>query len=701
MKLLLIHSNGVEMEKKAKAMARPQDYDKDKLKLDGLVLVAYVSVEDQDTFDVDIISNQAVNEIMNAVELIETFPQKIEQQNAEITKFNAGLAKQLELSKTNPKVKAPTEQPREMKSLIMDEKFYKVDRILVYPWAHLSNFLSNEANAADVCPTIAKMLNEKGREAHYSPFGWYKSFKISCLGHEVAEMYRDIKLSVLADEVRASSVFKIVTEDGEILDLCDSSEQSKKKMKLPERYKGKEWKDFQDFVKAEVSGIRTEDKDEPPHIDLMKRFELADFDDASDAGNLRWYTRGVIMKNSLKDYLDHLLVENGAIFVDTPVMYTVKNKKLTAQTARFPAKTYWVLSGNNRYLLRFASDFLLFNMFSEMNIREETLPLRAYEWEQYAFRREQAGELSGLRRLRAFIMPDLHTLCKDMPQAAEEFKSQFLMVNKCLNDIGLKSYIVIRTTEEFWEEQKDWIIDIIKDEGNPAIIELWPERYYYFVLKYERPVLSANGQTSTLSTIQIDVESSADYIEQYGKKREKYNIVYKTKTGETGHPVILHNSPSGGIERVIWGLLETNARYEKTRVTGFKTWLSPIQARVLSISNKEVEYAESIMKTLNQNGIRCDYDDRDETIGKKIRQAEIEWIPYVIVVGGEELKNKTVSLRKRLVGETIVDNKTSEVMDNIKIEELIKIINKDLEGFPRKELPIPFRYYRKRILFRQ
>ena len=107
------------------------------------------------------------------------------------------------------------------------------------------------------------------------------------------------------------------------------------------------------------------------------------------------------------------------------------------------------------------------------------------------------------------------------------------------------------------------------------------------------------------------------------------------------------------------------------------------------------------MKTLNQNGIRCDYDDRDETIGKKIRQAEIEWIPYVIVVGGEELKNKTVSLRKRLVGETIVDNKTSEVMDNIKIEELIKIINKDLEGFPRKELPIPFRYYRKRILFRQ
>ena len=701
MKLLMIHSNEVEMEKKAKAMAKPQDYDKDKLKLDGLVLVAYVSVEDQDTFDVDIISNQAVNEIMNAIELIEAFPQRIQQQNEEIKKFNDGLAKQLELSKTNPKVKPPTEQPKELKSLILDPKYYKVEKVMVYPWAHLSNFLSSDNNAADVCPKIAEILKQKGKDAYYSPFGWYKSFKIACLGHEVAEMYRDIKLSVLADEVRASSVFKIITEDGEILDLCDSGEQSKKKMKLPERYRGKEWKDFQDFVKSEVSGIRVEEKDEPPHIEMMKRFELADFDDATDAGNLRWYTRGVLMKNVMKDYLDHLIVENGGIFVDTPVMYSVKNKKLTAQTARFPAKTYWVQSGNSRYLLRFASDFLLFNMFSQMNIREDTLPLRAYEWEQYAFRREQAGELSGLRRLRAFTMPDLHTLCKDLPQAVEEFRAQFLMDNKCLNDMGLNSYIVIRTTEEFWELQKDWIIDIIRSEGNPAVIELWPERYYYFILKYERPVLAASGQTSTLSTIQIDVESSADFVEQYGKKREKYNIVFHKKNGETGHPIILHNSPSGGIERVVWALLETNARYEKQRVTGFKTWLSPIQARVLSISSKELEYAESIMKTLNQNGIRCDFDDRDETIGKKIRQAEIEWIPYVIVVGGEELKNNTISLRKRLVGQPIVDNKTSEVMDNLSIDELVKLINKDLEGFPKRELPIPFRYYRKRILFRQ
>ncbi len=364
------------------------------------------------------------------------------------------------------------------------------------------------------------------------------------------------------------------------------------------------------------------------------------------------------------------MIENGAVLVDTPVMYTVLNKKLTAQTARFPAKTYTVLSGNTRFHLRFASDFLLFNMFSEMHIREEHLPLRAYEWEQYAFRREQAGELSGLRRLRAFTMPDLHTLCKDLPQAADEFRKQFLMVNKCLDDMGLKSYIIIRTTEDFWAENKAWIIDIIKQDGNPAIIELWPERYYYFILKLERPVLSAASQTSTLSTIQIDVESSADVIEQYGKQRQKYDIKYHSKDGTTGHPVILHNSPSGGIERVIWALLETNARYQDSRVTGLPTWLSPVQVRVVSLSEKEVARAEEIMKQLTGAGIRADVDDRDEKIGKKIRSAEVEWVPYTVVIGQEEVKNKTVSVRKRLVGQPLKDGNTSEQVNNITYDEL-------------------------------
>ncbi|MHA1819667.1 MAG: threonine--tRNA ligase [Promethearchaeota archaeon] len=701
MKLLMIHSKGAYMEKKAPATSKPQPYDKDKLELKGKILFAFVSVEDQDTFDVDIISNQAVDEIISAINLIESFPERIDEKNQEIIKFNKKLEKQAELSKKNPKVPPPKEKPRELKKLILDPSMYKVDKILVYPWAHLSNYLSQDPEAMDVCPTIAKILNDKGYEAYFSPFGWYKSFKIECLGHEVAEMYRDIKLSVLADTVRATSVFKIITENKEIIDLCDSSEESKKNAKLPDRYSGKEWKDFQDFVKSEVMNVRVVGKEEPAHIKLMRKFELADFENASDTGNLRWYSKGVLMKDLIREYLQALVIDNGAVLVDTPVMYTVKNKKLTAQTARFPAKTYWVLSGNNRFLLRFASDFLLFNMLSEMNIKEENLPLGFYEWEQYAFRREQAGEVSGLRRLRAFTMPDLHTLCKDVPQAVEEFRRQFIMDNKCLNDLGIKSYIVIRTTEEFWDKHKDWIMDIIKEEGNPALLELWPERYYYFILKYERPVLDTVGHTATLSTIQIDVESSQDYIEQYGKKRQKYNIIYKDKKGNSGHPIILHNSPSGAVERVIWALLESNIRNKKKIVAGFKTWLSPVQVRTMAISEKESKYAEEIMIELNKHRIRADFDDRDETIGKKIRSAEVEWIPYIVIIGAKELKNKTISIRKRKIGAPLVNNKTSEQINDITLEKFLEMLDKDLEGFPRKPLPKPFRYYSKRVSFVQ
>ena len=699
MKVLLIHSDGAKMSKMAKATSSPQEFKGKKLDIEGLVLFAFVSVEDQDTFDTSIIAKQGANEIEEAIELIEGFPDKIKEQNEEIQKFNDKLEKRRNLSQVNPKVPAPTENPKELKKLILDPSKYKVDSILVYPWAHLSHFLSQDKESKDVCPKIASILNDRGYKADFSPFGWYKSFSLNCLGHEVAEMYRDVKLSILADEVRASSVFKIVTEDGEILHLLDPEKEKRSKDIIPKRYRGKEWKDFQDLINDEVIGIKGAKK-EPAHIKMMRSMELADFDDASDAGNLRWYTKGVLMKNLIQQYLEGVIVENGAIYADTPVMYTVKNKKLTAQTARFPAKTYWVHSGNNRFLLRFANDFLLFNMFSQMNIKQEQLPLGVYEWEQYAFRREQKGELAGLRRLRAFVMPDLHTMCKDMDQSVIEIKKEFKMVHRILNEMGIKSHLVFRTTEQFWKDNQKWIINTAKSTGQPAIFELWPERYYYFILKYEWPVLDAQGASATLSTIQVDVESSQDYIEQFGEKRQKYNITYTSKDGSKGHPIILHTSPSGAFCRILWGLLESNERYKNENVTGFKTWLSPVQVRVIPITDKEKKYAESIMKKLNNAQIRADFDDRDEKIGKKIRSAEVEWVPYTIIVGGNERENNTVSVRKRLIGEKLVEGKTSQKIQDIKLADLKKMINQDLKGFPRKDLPHPFRYFSKRVSFR-
>jgi len=686
MKILLIHSQDVEVIKNKEATSNPQEFAEDYIKMKGLVLVCYVSVEDQDTYDTDIIAKQGAEEIESAILLITGFPEQVNQKNEEIREFN----KKIEKGEIKGK-------PRRFSELIMDRDMYRVDKVLVYPWAHLSKFLSKEANAMEVCPKIAKNLEEKGIEAKFSPFGWYKSFKINCLGHELAEMYRDVKLAIKPEEELKNSVFKLITPQGKELNI--KWDESKNILSL----KGIQDENFLAFLKSEL-GTRKVDKNiEPAHIRVMKEFELVDFDPNSDAGNFRWYSKGVIMKNLIKNYIEDRLIDYGAILIDTPVMYTVKNKKLTAQTARFPARSYWVESGKDRYLLRYASDFLLFDLFSQMNLKPQYLPLRAYEYEQYAFRREQEGELSGLRRLRGFIMPDMHTMCKDLESSIDEFKKQYELIKNLENDLGIKSYVIFRATQEFYKENKGWIIDLVKTEKNPTLLELWEDRYYYYILKFERNVLSAQGKSATLATNQIDVESSLEYMRDTdGVERQKYNISFIDTDGQLKHPIILHNSPTGAVERVIWGLIESAIRNKDRLVPGFRAWLSPIQVRIITVSDDQNEYAEKVLDIINGEEFRADFDDREETVGKKIRQSEIDWIPYTIIIGKKEQQNQTISIRKRLISEPFGPKKqTSNQINDIKLDKLLEMLEDDTRNFPKYKLPKPFRKFSTKVYFRK
>ncbi len=685
MKILLIHSENVEVTKNKEATSNPQEFSEDIIKMEGLILVAYVSVEDQDTYDTDLIAKQGAKVIEEGILQISGFPEKIRQKNEEIREHNKKI--------DEGKIKGKS---RKLVELAKDVSMYQVDKVLVYPWAHLSKFLSKESNAMEVCPKIAKLLEGKGIDAKYSPFGWYKSFKINCIGHEVAEMYRDVKLAIQPEEQIKNAVFKVITPSGNELDI----KLDKKKNISP--IKGIDDNDFYLFLKSELGSRRIDKAIEPAHIKVMKKFELVDFDPNSDKGNLRWYTKGVIMKNLIKNFTEERVIDYGAILIDTPIMYTVKNKKLTAQTARFPARSYWLESGNDRYLLRYASDFLLFDLFSSMNLKPQYFPLRVYEWEQYSFRREMEGELTGLRRLRAFVMPDMHSLCKDLDSAVEEFKKQYFLIKDLLKDLGIKSYVIFRATQEFYNENKDWIIKLIKTENDPALIELWEDRYYYYVLKFERNVLSAQNKSATLSTNQIDVESSLEYMEDSdGIKRLKYNIRFTDTDGKIKYPIILHNSPTGGLERIIWGLIESAVRNKDKLVPGFKTWLSPVQVRIITVSDNQKEYAEKLLEIINNKGYRADYDDRDEKLSKKIRQSEIDWTPYTVIIGKKEEENQTVSIRKRLIGKPFGPKKsTAEQFNDVKLEKLLEMIEEETKEFPKHKLPIPFRRFSTKIYFR-
>ena len=267
-----------------------------------------------------------------------------------------------------------------------------------------------------------------------------------------------------------------------------------------------------------------------------------------------------------------------------------------------------------------------------------------YELTRYSFRREKSGELVGLRRLRAFTMPDCHALCKNIESSKDEILPRFTLSRNVLQGIGFTQddyELAIRTTQDFYDANIDFIKQIAKDWNRPVFIEIWPEKFFYFIFKWEFNFIDNLGKASALATDQIDVENA-----------ERYGINYVDENGEKKIPVILHNSPSGAIERCLYALLEKAAKIQKEGKTPtIPFWLCPTQIRVIPLSQDFHEVSLGYLEELSKSGFRIDFDDRDLSVGKKVREAEKEWIPFILVVGKNEVESNKFQVRDRYSGE--------------------------------------------------
>ena len=190
--------------------------------------------------------------------------------------------------------------------------------------------------------------------------------------------------------------------------------------------------------------------------------------------------------------------------------------------------------------------------------------------------------------------------------------------------------VAIRFTKDFYESNKELVVSMAKP-FKPVLIEMWDTRFFYFVLKFEFNFVDALAKASALSTVQIDVENA-----------ERYDISYVNAEGKLVNPSVLHCSPSGAIERCIYALLEKAAmEADKGKVPMLPVWLSPTQVRVVPISEKHLPFAEEVSKKLD---CRVDIDDRDMSIGKKVREASREWIPYLVVLAIKKLRKVLLTL---------------------------------------------------------
>jgi len=541
------------------------------------------------------------------------------------------------------------------------------ERIVLYPYAHLSSELASPEISMEILKAMEEQLRARGMEVKRAPFGWYKAFTIRCKGHPLSELSRKIKVGeeekraskALEAEEKAESDFFFMDERGELI--------------APSNFKfGDADEKLKKFFLYESEKRREVDKI-PPHVELMKRLEIADYEPSSDPGNMRFYPRGELIKKLIEDYVREAVTGYGAAEVETPLMYSVKHPSLKDYIDRFPARQYSILGKDNKpdLFLRFSACFGQFLMSKDMSISYKSLPLKLFEL-AYSFRKEKRGELVGLRRLRKFTMPDMHTLCRDMSEALEEFKQQYEVCMRVLADIGFSTRdyeVAIRFTRDFYEAHRDFIKELVRIAGKPVLIELWDQRFFYFVLKFEFNFVDALGKASALSTVQIDVENAA-----------RYGIRYIDARGEEKEPIILHCSPSGAIERCMYALLE-KAYMDKERGTPpmLPLWLSPTQLRLIPVAERHHEYIRAILPALD--GIRVDVDDREETVSKKIRDAGREWIPYVGVIGDREVERGTVNVNIR----------ATQQVEEMDVEELRRRIAEGTKGRPYRKLPLPLR----------
>ena len=550
----------------------------------------------------------------------------------------------------------------------------KSSRLLVYPYAHLSSNLAPPAVAIDVIKSVESFARESINQVYRAPFGWTKSFNIKVKGHPLAENSKQItkeaeqeqtgqpqrekESSALTAEEKLQSFWYILQPDGQMTPV------SKYNFK-------KQDQNLQILTNYEITKNRAA-KEQPAHIRLMKKLAIADYESASDAGNMRYYPKGRLMKSLIEQYVTRRVMEYGGMEVETPIMYDSKHPSLESYFNRFPARQYSITSDSKQLFLRFAACFGQFLMAKDFNISYKHLPLKLYELTRYSFRREKSGELVGLRRLRAFTMPDCHALCRDLDQAKEEFRKRFELSISVLNSFGILTKDVemaIRFTEDFYKQNKDFITELVNRFGRPVLVEMWKERFFYFTLKWEFNYIDSLGKASALSTDQIDVENGA-----------RYGVEFVEEDGTKKNPIILHNSPSGAVERVIYALLEKSANISKAGgIPSLPLWLSHTQVRVVPVSQEHVAYCEKVLAELTANQIRADIDDRDETVGKKIRESETEWVSYTIVIGDKEITSNKLVVRDRNKGK----------QREITLQELINEVKAQTKDKPYIQLNLP------------
>lgn len=576
----------------------------------------------------------------------------------------------------------------------------KVPRIVLYPYVHLTSNPSDPKTALKVLQGAELALKALGEfEVVRAPFGWYKSFRVSCKGHPLSEwsgsFTPEMPLPAEGEKVTAArppspgkpegpqpfKFSRLVLQDME----GSTYEVTRENWQDSELWKktGDAYDRLRQFVRNEVGGAprAAGEGTEPPHISFMRRHELVDYCEVSEKGHYKWFPKGVLIQRLILDYARELAREWGAAEMKNPILIRGDNNIVGELMGEFHERDYQVDGGRGICYLRYASDPLGFPFMQKVRFTHKQTPFKVYE-EASCFRNEQEGEVSGLKRVRNFLMTDMHAACATVEEARREYETLCLRFGELMDRLIARGRWVLgwEGTVQFFDENRDWLVGIGRSLGVPAFFKLMPEMTHYYAIKNEYQSITSDGSNIQVSTVQWDV-----------KDGERFDIGFIDETGRKRPcAVIIHASSFGSIERTLCTILENIAIDASRGATpAFPLWLAPTQVRLIPVKDAYVELALKLAQELSSRKVRADVDERSETVGRRIRDAEQEWVPFIVVVGEKEAGGAPLQVRVR--GE--------REQPRLSLEELASRVREGTSGMPWRELPLPVRVSQRAIFF--
>lgn len=481
-------------------------------------------------------------------------------------------------------------------------------KIVLYPYAHLSSNLSDPTTALEYLTEAEHVLAKEGFEVVRAPFGYYKEFELKCKGHPLSELSKEFRdgSEMIVKDVKAKSV---------------KSEKDENISKL-----------LSEISRSKLDTSKLKDND---HRIIGQKLDLFSFNEVAP-GMVFWHNNGQIIFNELVDYWREEHKKEEYEEIKTPQIMDSKLWKVSGHWDKYKENNFTTIYEDRTFLVKpmnCPGGMLVFRANSK-SYRD--LPLRVAEM-GVVHRTELSGVLNGLFRVIQFTQDDAHIFCADEEQTEKEIVGVAKLIQEFYKKFNLEfDHVELSTrpekrigSDETWDKAEKMLESALKKMKIKYKVNKGDGAFYGPKIDFH--IKDSLGRTWQLSTIQLDFAMP-----------ERFNLEFVDKDGKAKRPIMLHRVIYGSLERFIGILLEhTNG--------ALPLWLSPVQVRVINFTDRNNKAAEKVISQIKKEipNVRIDSDFRSTTVNDKVRDAEMQKIPIMIVIGDKEEAAGTLAVRKR------------------------------------------------------